>query len=79
MLRHCTLSFASGAAESGLSVEDATSRSTDLAQGLGTSDPIEEELLELGSFGSPHGVRGHIKFYAVTDSPEERLSSQSPR
>lgn len=38
-----------------------------------------DDLLELGTFGAPHGVKGNIKFYAVTDAPAERLSSPGMR
>ncbi len=34
-----------------------------------------DELIELGSFGVPHGVKGDIKFYALTDAPSERLNA----
>ena len=37
------------------------------------------DLLELGSFGAPHGVRGEVKLYPVTDSPAERLISSGAR
>ncbi|BDA44835.1 Ribosome maturation factor RimM [Coccomyxa sp. Obi] len=33
------------------------------------------DLLELGTFGVPHGVKGDIKFYALTDAPSERLNT----
>ncbi len=34
-----------------------------------------DELLELGTFGAPHGVKGDMKFYAVTDAPSKRLNA----
>ncbi|EIE21599.1 16S rRNA processing protein RimM [Coccomyxa subellipsoidea C-169] len=39
------------------------------------SSETSSGLLELGTFGSPHGVKGDIKFYALTDSPLERLNT----
>lgn len=34
-----------------------------------------DELLELGTFGAPHGVKGDMKFFALTDAPSERLKA----
>lgn len=36
-------------------------------------------LIELGTFGAPHGVRGELKFFALTDSPAERLTTSGVR
>ena len=39
----------------------------------------EEDLLELGSFGAPHGVRGDIRLFPTTDSAKERLTQPGTR
>lgn len=36
--------------------------------------PDLADLVELGIFGPPHGIRGEIRLQAITDSLEERLS-----
>ena len=46
----------------------------------GVSSAVAEEgLLELGSFGAPHGVRGDIRLYPTTDSAKERLTQPGMR
>ena len=37
------------------------------------------ELVELGSFTSTHGLRGELKFQAISDSIEERLNQDVQR
>ena len=37
-------------------------------------EPDLADLVELGVFGPPHGIRGEIRLQAITDSLEERLS-----
>ncbi len=39
----------------------------------------KEDLLELGCFGTPHGVRGEIKLFPTTDSADERLLQPGKR
>lgn len=46
-----------------------------LLPGESQSMDRSEDLLELGTFGVPHGVKGDIKFYALTDAPSERLNA----
>ena len=41
--------------------------------------PVSEDLVELGSFTSPHGLRGELRFQAVSDAIEERLDQDSIR
>ena len=38
-----------------------------------------EDLLELGCFGAPHGVRGDIRLFPTTDSAKERLTQPGLR
>lgn len=39
----------------------------------------EEEWVEVGRVGPPHGVRGEFKVQPLTDFPEERLGTPGPR
>ncbi|KAI7841346.1 hypothetical protein COHA_004964 [Chlorella ohadii] len=39
----------------------------------------EEEWVEIGRVGPPHGVRGEFKVQPLTDFPEERLGMPGPR
>jgi hypothetical protein len=39
----------------------------------------EEEWVEVGRIGPPHGVRGEMKVQPLTDFPEDRLGTPGPR
>ena len=43
------------------------------------SNVSEEDLVELGMFGSPHGVKGAIRLFPTTDSADERLRHAGTR
>ncbi|PRW59657.1 Ribosome maturation factor [Chlorella sorokiniana] len=43
------------------------------------SVPEEEDWVEIGKVGPPHGVRGEFKVQPLTDFPEERLGTPGPR
>lgn len=45
----------------------------------GQSSVSEEDLVELGMFGSPHGVKGAIRLFPTTDSADERLRHAGTR
>ncbi len=51
---------------------------TDDPEAAGMSDE-EEEWVEIGRVGPPHGVRGEFKVQPLTDFPEERLGMPGPR
>ncbi|KAK9831347.1 hypothetical protein WJX81_004109 [Elliptochloris bilobata] len=38
-----------------------------------SSTPSDDDLLELGVCGAPHGVRGELRLALITDSPQQRL------
>lgn len=40
---------------------------------------MEEEWVEVGRIGPPHGVRGEMKVQPLTDFPEDRLGEPGPR
>ena len=50
-----------------------------------TESPKEDQvdsdnnLLEIGTFGSPHGVRGDIRLFPTTDCADERLTQSGVR
>lgn len=39
----------------------------------------DNDLLEIGTFGSPHGVRGNIRLFPTTDCADERLKQSGVR
>ena len=45
----------------------------------GQSSVSEKDLVELGMFGSPHGVKGAIRLFPTTDSADERLRHAGTR
>ena len=45
----------------------------------GQSSVCEEDLVELGMFGSPHGIKGAIRLFPTTDSADERLRHAGTR
>ena len=45
----------------------------------GQSSVSEDDLVELGMFGSPHGVKGAIRLFPTTDSADERLRHAGTR
>ena len=45
----------------------------------GQSSVSEEDLIELGMFGSPHGIKGAIRLFPTTDSADERLRQAGTR
>ena len=38
-----------------------------------SSSSVPADLVEVATFGAPHGVRGEVRIFPVTDEPEERL------
>lgn len=40
---------------------------------------MQEEWVEIGRIGPPHGVRGEMKVQPLTDFPEDRLGEPGPR
>lgn len=52
-------------------------------QEIGSNDEdentTEQDLLEIGSFGAPHGVKGNIRLFPSTDSADERLTQAGIR
>ncbi|KAL4859239.1 Ribosome maturation factor RimM [Chlorella vulgaris] len=55
-------------------VEDST-----VAGDEDESQEDEEEWVEVGKIGPPHGVRGEMKVQPLTDFPEDRLGTPGPR
>jgi len=37
--------------------------------------PADDDLLELGVFGAPHGLGGELRLALITDAPEQRLGA----
>ena len=37
--------------------------------------PRDGDLVELGVFGAPHGLRGEVRLSLITDAPEQRLGA----
>lgn len=57
------------------SIEIAATDEDDALQ-TSTSSPsssVPADLVEVATFGAPHGVRGEVRIFLVTDEPEERL------
>lgn len=42
-------------------------------------EDMQEEWVEIGRIGPPHGVRGEMKVQPLTDFPEDRLGEPGPR
>ena len=45
----------------------------------GSSSDVDEDWIEVGRIGPPHGVRGEMKVQPLTDFPEDRLGTPGPR
>ena len=37
--------------------------------------PRDADLVELGVFGAPHGLRGEVRLSLITDAPAQRLGA----
>ena len=44
-----------------------------------SSSSVPADLVEVATFGAPHGVRGEVRIFPVTDEPEERLLEEGAR
>lgn len=82
--RHATLSHpgtssTSGGGGGGRSTSPESSLPDSQEDSRSSSAVKEEDLLELGSFGAPHGVRGDIRLFPTTDSAKERLTQPGLR
>lgn len=77
---HATHSDPSSSSSSGGRSISPESSLPDSPEGSSPSSAVKaEDLLELGSFGAPHGVRGDIRLFPTTDSAKERLTEPGLR
>ncbi len=72
--QRCSLVAARAASRS--LVVKAAAREGEAQEDEGTQ---EEEWVEIGKIGPPHGVRGEMKVQPLTDFPEDRLGEPGPR
>ena len=53
--------------------DDDDDDSSSLPPPAPSSSSVPADLVEVATFGAPHGVRGEVRIFPVTDEPEERL------
>ena len=53
--------------------DDDDGDSSSLPPPAPSSSSVPADLVEVATFGAPHGVRGEVRIFPVTDEPEERL------
>jgi ribosomal 30S subunit maturation factor RimM len=59
--------------------DDDGSSSTPSSPPSTSSAAPPSDLVEVATFGAPHGVRGEVRIFPVTDEPEERLLEEGAR
>ncbi|CAL5229645.1 g13009 [Coccomyxa viridis] len=76
---HASLTHPSSTSSGGRSIGPESSLPASQENPDSSSAVKAEDLLELGCFGAPHGVRGDIRLFPTTDSAKERLTQPGLR
>lgn len=66
-------------ASDSIEIADDDSSSPPAIPSPSSSSTVPADLVEVATFGAPHGVRGEVRIFPVTDEPEERLLQEGTR
>lgn len=68
-----TVLYATASDSTEIADDNDDAASPTLTSSCSSSSSVPADLVEVATFGAPHGVRGEVRIFLVTDEPEERL------